>query len=66
MIQKYCYINLHKSNSRKTLKPFKHREFCPNTILLNALCYNPAILATAAHQIVLKTSDIIHKVKAIV
>jgi hypothetical protein len=33
-------------------------------IMLNALRYNPAILATAAHQIVLNPSDIIHKVKA--
>ncbi len=32
--------------------------------MLKALRYNPAILATAAHQIVLQTSDIIHKVKA--
>ena len=35
-----------------------------NSIILNALRYNPAILATAAHQVVLKSSDIIHKVKA--
>ncbi len=32
-------------------------------IMLNALRYNPAILATAADQIVLQASDIIHKVK---
>jgi hypothetical protein len=32
--------------------------------MLNVLKYNPVILATAAHQIVLQTSDIIHKVKA--
>jgi hypothetical protein len=32
--------------------------------MLNALRYNPAILATAAHQVVLQTLNIIHKVKA--
>jgi hypothetical protein len=32
--------------------------------MLNPMKYNPAILTTAAHQIVLQTSDIIHKVKA--
>ena len=35
-----------------------------DSIMLNALRYNPAILATAAHQIVLQTSEIIHTVKA--
>ena len=32
--------------------------------MLNALQYNRAMLATAAHQVVLKSSDIIHKVKS--
>jgi hypothetical protein len=34
-----------------------------DAILFNSLRYNPAILATAAHQVVLQTADIIHKVK---
>jgi hypothetical protein len=33
-------------------------------IILNALRYNPAMPATAAHKLVIKTSDTIHKVKA--
>jgi hypothetical protein len=33
-------------------------------IILNALRYNPAMLATAAHKVVLKTADTILKVKA--
>jgi hypothetical protein len=32
--------------------------------MLKALRYNQAILVTAAHQILLQPSDIIHKVKA--
>jgi hypothetical protein len=32
--------------------------------MLNAAKYKPAILATAAHQVVLQISDMIHKVKA--
>jgi hypothetical protein len=32
--------------------------------MLNAQRYNPAILATAAHLVVVQTSNIIHKVKA--
>jgi hypothetical protein len=32
--------------------------------MLNVFRYNPAMLATAAHQVVLKSSDIFHKVKA--
>ena len=35
-----------------------------NSIMLNALRYNPALLASAAQQVVLKSSDIIHKVKS--
>jgi hypothetical protein len=35
-----------------------------DSIMLNTLKYNPAILATAAHQVVVQTSDMIHKVKA--
>ncbi len=35
-----------------------------NKIVLNALRYNPAMLASASHQIMLKSSDIIHKVKS--
>jgi hypothetical protein len=34
-----------------------------NLIILNALRYYPVILATAAHQIVLQTSDILQKGK---
>ncbi len=37
-----------------------------DSILLNALRCNSVILATAAHQIVLETADIMHKVKSIV
>ena len=33
-----------------------------NSIMLNALRYNPALLASAAHKVVLKSSDIIHKI----
>jgi hypothetical protein len=32
--------------------------------MLNALRYNPEILATTARQVVLQASDIMHKVKA--
>jgi hypothetical protein len=35
-----------------------------NPIFLNALLYDLAILAKAAHQVVLQSSDIMHKVKA--
>jgi hypothetical protein len=35
-----------------------------DSILINAYRYNPAILATAAHQVVLQTADIINKVKS--
>jgi hypothetical protein len=35
-----------------------------NKIVLNALRYNPAILAKAAHQVVIKLSETFHKVKA--
>jgi hypothetical protein len=35
-----------------------------NNIGLNALRYNPAMPATAAHQVVIKSLDTIHKVKA--
>jgi hypothetical protein len=35
-----------------------------DSIMLNALRYNPAILATAAHQVVVQTLGTIHKVKA--
>jgi hypothetical protein len=35
-----------------------------NRIILNTLKYNLAMLATEAHQVVIKSSDTIHKVKA--
>ncbi len=39
-------------------------ENLTHDILLNALGFNPAILATAAHQIVLQTANVINKVKS--
>jgi hypothetical protein len=46
----------------------KHSELeiaSQNKIILNALRYNPAVLATTANQVVIKSSEIIiHKVKA--
>jgi hypothetical protein len=35
-----------------------------DSILLNGLRYNAAVLVTAAQQIVLQTADIMHKVKS--
>jgi hypothetical protein len=43
---------------------FEIENLTQDSIMLNTLRYNPAILATLAYQVVVQTSDIIHKVKA--
>jgi hypothetical protein len=48
------------------LNHFEIENLTQDSIMLNTPRYNPAILATAAHQVVVQTSDIIHKVKAMI
>jgi hypothetical protein len=72
--------NLHKDNivnnkkmatlshiSQIQEEHIKHLEIendSQNQITLNELRFNPAILASAAHQVVIQSSDTIHKVKS--